>query len=84
MKLRNLVPSRFNGRIIQRFGASQLVRNADGTHDLLGGTREDIAAAKEWSSLFAHDIVFSVSRRQPDAICRDRRNKISPRFRFAW
>jgi len=28
-------------------------------HELIGGTDGDFTAAKEWASLFAHDIVFS-------------------------
>jgi hypothetical protein len=36
-----------------------LIRRANGRHELIGGTDGDFTAAKEWASLFAHDVVFS-------------------------
>jgi hypothetical protein len=59
MKLNHIVTNRSNSRIIQKFGAAKLVRHADGKHELIGGTTADVAEAKEWVSLFAHEIVFS-------------------------
>ena len=82
MKLNDLIPNRRAGRIVQHFGAAQLIRRPDGTHQLIGGNGDDLAAAHEWVSLFAHDIVFSAAQRQPIENCRVRRKKISPRWKF--
>ena len=52
--------------LIARFGDARLVRHLDGRHELIGGTLDDLAAAREWCSLFAHDLVFSaISRSLP-------------------
>ena len=53
-------------KIINRFGYALLVQRTDGKHELVGGSDDDYTAAKEWVSLFAHEIVFarSVKRRQ--------------------
>jgi hypothetical protein len=53
-------------KIINHFGNALLVQWTDGKHELVGGSDGDYTAAKEWVSLFAHDIVFtrSVIRRQ--------------------
>jgi hypothetical protein len=53
------------GKIINRFGRALLVQRSDGKHELVGGSDGDYTAAKEWVSLFAHEIVFtrSVKRR---------------------
>ncbi|HWY29279.1 MAG TPA: hypothetical protein VNX46_00910 [Candidatus Acidoferrum sp.] len=53
-------------RIINHFGNALLVQRFDGKHELLGGSDGDYTAAKEWVSLFAHEIVFtrSVKRRR--------------------
>lgn len=83
MKLENLIPHRRTGRIIQQFGAARLIRNFDGSHNLVGGTRDDLAAAHEWVSLFAHEIVFSAASRRPTADCRAHEETISSRWRFA-
>ena len=45
--------------LIARFGAARLVRYLDGRHELIGGSPDDLTAAREWCSLFAHDLVFS-------------------------
>ena len=44
---------------IARFGAARLVRKLDGRHEIIGGTAEHHAAAREWCSLFAPEIVFT-------------------------
>lgn len=44
--------------IINRFGNAWLIRGANGKHALVGGGIWDFTEAKEWVSLFAHDIVF--------------------------
>ena len=46
-------------KVINRFGNAWLIRRANGRHELIGGTTGDFTAAKEWASLFAHDVVFS-------------------------
>ena len=46
-------------KVINRFGNAWLIRRTNGRHELIGGTAGDFTAAKEWASLFAHDIVFS-------------------------
>jgi hypothetical protein len=45
--------------IINRFGNAWLVRGSNGKTALVGGTTNDFTEAKEWVSLFAHDVVFS-------------------------
>jgi hypothetical protein len=68
---------------IARFGAATLVRTLDGRHELIGGTSEQHAAAREWCSLFAPEIVFtsapqatsSTRHRWPD--CQWRRHRQS-------
>lgn len=51
---------------IARFGAARLLRHFDGPYGLVGGTPEDRAAAAEWCSMFAPDVVFSgPARRSP-------------------
>jgi hypothetical protein len=84
MKLNIFLSHRRNAQLVQCFGAGQLVRNADGTHDLIGGTTDDIRAAKEWVSMFAHDIAFSAAPGVKTVNCRPQRKETSPRIRFAW
>ena len=60
MKLKNLGKRIVNtARIVNRFGNAWLIRRANGRHELIGGTDADITEAKEWTSLFAHEVVFS-------------------------
>ena len=58
MKL-NLLKFVNSGRTIQSFGHARLVQHASGRYELIGGTRADFTAAKEWISLFSHEIVIS-------------------------
>ena len=44
---------------IARFGPARLIRHFDGRHELIGGTAEHQANAREWCSLFAPQVVFS-------------------------
>jgi len=62
MKLKHLVPQRPQGHIICEFGQARLVRLHNGRHELISGSAADRVAAQEWVSLFAHEIVFRVSR----------------------
>jgi hypothetical protein len=41
------------------FGAARLVKKGNGRHELIGGTAGDCTAAREWCSLFAHEVVFT-------------------------
>ena len=45
--------------LIRQFGQAKLVKLPNGQHELVGGSDTDRAAAFEWSSLFAHEIVFT-------------------------
>ena len=47
------------GRILSRFGRAWLIQRADGKYELVGGSDRDHTEAKEWISLFAHEVVFS-------------------------
>jgi hypothetical protein len=47
--------------IVAVFGRARLVRRIDGRHELVGGTWADHLAAREWCSLFEHELVFSSS-----------------------
>jgi hypothetical protein len=56
----------FQPTTIARFGAARLVRHFDGPYELIGGTEEERASAREWCSLFAPDVAFSSTpRRNP-------------------
>ena len=68
MKLNNWIPFHQQHEVICQFGEAKLVRLPNGKHDLLGGTDADRAAALEWVSLFAHQIVFTHFRREPASV----------------
>ena len=48
---------------IARFGPARLVRHFAGHHELIGGSTDHQAAAREWCSLFAPEIVFAQNDR---------------------
>jgi hypothetical protein len=50
------------GKIVSRFGNASLIQTAEGKHELVGGSESDLAEAKEWISLFSHEIVFARRR----------------------
>jgi hypothetical protein len=56
------------GRVIAAFGSARLVRKAGGRYELIGGTAADCTEAREWCSLFAPEVVFSVAPRTPGVI----------------
>ena len=63
--------------LIAQFGPARLVRYLDGHHELIGGTEDHRATAREWCSLFAPEVVFnSVSLRKE----RFARQIAKPRF----
>lgn len=45
------------GEVIASFGDACLVKKLSGKIELVGGTDDDRAAAKEWASLFLHEAV---------------------------
>lgn len=51
--------------LIATFGTARLVRKLDGRHELIGGTPADLTAAREWCSMYAHDLVFSAAHEWP-------------------
>ena len=55
--------TRDEGETIAVFGGARLVKKLDGKIELLGGSAEDRAAAREWCSLFMHDVVFACASR---------------------
>ena len=55
----SLTHARLMRHILATFGTARLVRKSDGKHELIGGTADDHAAAREWCSLFAHEVVSS-------------------------
>jgi hypothetical protein len=50
-------------RLVTTFGESQLVRHINGRYELIGGTADDHAEAREWCSIFAQDVVFTTTPR---------------------
>jgi hypothetical protein len=73
MKLKNIIPQRQHKQLIRQFGQAKLVKLSNGQHELLGGSDNDRSAAFEWSSLFAHEIVFTHFHREPKTYCRSRK-----------
>ena len=67
MKLRNIIPQRYRNQVVCKFGQAKLIRLPSGQHELVGGTDTDRADAFEWSSLFAHEIVFTHFHREDHA-----------------
>jgi hypothetical protein len=52
-------------QVIATFGTARLVWWAsarNGRHELIGGTLDDHAVAREWCSLFLHEAVFKSAR----------------------
>jgi hypothetical protein len=83
MKLKNIIPQRFRSRLVRQFGQAKLVRLPNGQHELIGGTDADRVAAYEWSSLFAHEIVFTHFHREEPARSRPRKSWFAPRLQPA-
>jgi hypothetical protein len=77
MKLIHAVTNRIT-RTVLHFGEAKLVRDANGCHELIGGTVSDLVTAKEWVSLFAHEMVFYHSKRTPKQKCNTKRHSIPP------
>ena len=45
------------GEVIASFGQAQLLKFLDGKYTLRGGSKDDRIAAREWISLFWHEVV---------------------------
>ena len=56
-----LVALMFQTTTVARFGPARLIRKPDGRHELIGGTEDHRATAREWCSLFAPEIVFATA-----------------------
>jgi hypothetical protein len=52
--------------LIARFGAARLFERPDGRAELRGGTEHERTEAKEWLSLFAHELRLSFSCATPE------------------
>lgn len=48
-----------NETVVATFGHARLIRHSNGRHELVGGSRAEHSAAREWCSLFGHELVFS-------------------------
>ena len=83
MKLNHSLTPHTSGRLVQQFGEAKLVRRPDGKYELIGGSSADVAEAKEWVSLFAHEIVFSRPGCLPTLASRRQSKVFPPRFRPA-
>ncbi len=59
MHVRNYLPvlTLRKGEVVATFGAARLIRTPEHKYELRGGSRADRTAAKEWISLFRHDVV---------------------------
>jgi hypothetical protein len=47
------------GETIATFDNARLVKRLDGKIELIGGTADDRAAAREWCSLLLHEAAFA-------------------------
>ena len=43
-------------RFLNRFGKAWLIKRVGEKHELVGGSDQDYTEAKEWISLFAHEV----------------------------
>jgi hypothetical protein len=67
--MNRLLPfSKDKGKTIAAFGNARLVRQPNGRHLLIGGTKDAAAEAREWCSFFAHEVVFSPAPRPHPAL----------------
>jgi len=48
------------GEVISRFGQATLIKTRDFKYELRGGSSEDQTAAKEWISMFMHEVVVTI------------------------
>ena len=58
MKFRGYFPQfKDAGEVIAAFGQARLIKCLDGKYELRGGSNDDRLAAKEWISLFCHEVL---------------------------
>ena len=58
MRIRNILSLfKDEAELIASFGEADLVRYLDGRYELRGGSRDDRLTAKEWISMFCHNVV---------------------------
>ena len=46
---------------VASFGSARLVKTKDGYHELRGGSRSDSLEAREWVSIFMHEVVIRIN-----------------------
>jgi hypothetical protein len=83
MKLKSIIPGSFGKRVVRRFGQAQLIKFANGQHELIGGSDADRAAAFEWTTLIAHEIVFTHYHREAPSSSRSWKSLFPPRLQPA-
>jgi len=60
MRLRHLFPEGREGEVIACFGDARLIKTLEGHWELRGGSQDDHREAKEWISLFMHEVVVNI------------------------
>ena len=83
MKLKNIISKCYRNQVVRQFGKAKLIRRPNGQHEIVGGNDTDRAAAVEWSSLFAHEIVFTHFHREDNARSGPRKPWFAPRLQPA-
>jgi hypothetical protein len=63
-RTRNFIFQFNNFEVIASWGGAKLVKYLDGRVELKGGSKEDQMEAKEWISMFMHEVVVGESTRQ--------------------
>lgn len=60
MRFKHYLPDfgKSEGEVIAASGQPHLVKTLDCKYELRGGSTEDRTAAKEWISMFMHDVVI--------------------------
>jgi hypothetical protein len=59
MKLRIPFRLKDHGEVVASWGEAQLIKYLDGKHELRGGSEEERIEAKEWISMFWHEVVVA-------------------------
>jgi hypothetical protein len=57
-------PFKDEGEVIASWGEAQLIKYLDGKTELRGGSDQDRAEAREWMSLFGHEVVVGDGSRR--------------------
>ena len=65
MRFRNYFPAfKDEGEVIASWGEAQLIKYLGGKTELRGGSKQDRAEAREWMSLFWHEVVVGDGSRR--------------------